>query len=109
MFGRPFSHIASTSGRQHLPAKNVLQATRNAKAEPVADVVSWRGGRQPKASQIETRSRLLAAGKGRRVKAESSRFPQAKQILGDHDPAVHRRGGQIRSANQSPSGIRPSP
>src|SRR5260370_36480463 len=44
MFGRPFSHIASTSGRQHLPAKNVLQATRNAKAEPVADVVSCRGG-----------------------------------------------------------------
>src|SRR5260370_33569214 len=43
MFERTFSHIASPSGRQHLPAKKVLQAIRSAKAEPAVDVVSCRG------------------------------------------------------------------
>src|SRR6266403_1295308 len=52
-----FLHIASTSGGQNPPNKKTLQATRNAKAEPAADVVSCRGKRQPQAFANETRSR----------------------------------------------------
>ncbi len=83
-----FLHIASTSGGQNPPNKKTLQATRNAKAEPAADVVSCRGKRQSQAFANETRSR---------PRQGSSAFFQKRQ-----SPIVTVRAGSCSSRHDHP-------